>query len=356
MNFNIGDKVKFLNSKGGGIIKKIIDSRMVSVAVEGGFEIPTLVSELISVESNEPAARFFSGHTDRNSEPEKREEEADVSDDRQTSLPSSTINNRKTEDIFLAFYPHEQKWLISGLQDIILINNSSFDILYNIFLQNPEGNYSGKDYGSCFPDSRLLLDTISREQIPDWISGYIQFLFHKSSFHEILPPFNSQFKINGQKFYNEASYKETSYIDGKVILVKVVSISESLKFLKSKEEKKEIGTSRSTSKENESLIMQHMVNQREAEVDLHIDELIEDPGSLENQDILDFQKSYFERCLESAIANHLLKVTFIHGVGNGVLRDTILGILKKNDGMEVLDAPMQKYGVGAVEVRIPHNF
>jgi dsDNA-specific endonuclease/ATPase MutS2 len=84
--------------------------------------------------------------------------------------------------------------------------------------------------------------------------------------------------------------------------------------------------------------------------------LMEDPCSLENQEILDFQKSYFERCLESAIANHFLKVTFIHGVGNGVLRENILSVLEKYEGIEVLDAPMQKYGVGAVEVRIPHNF
>ena len=35
---------------------------MVTVAVEGGFEIPTLVSELIRAEGNEPGARFFEEH------------------------------------------------------------------------------------------------------------------------------------------------------------------------------------------------------------------------------------------------------------------------------------------------------
>ena len=351
MNFNIGDKVKFLNSKGGGIISKILDSRMVSVAVEGGFEIPTLISELIRMDGSEPAARFF--RQDFQDVQDLQDVDEIKDDHRLSDLPSILTRNRKSEDIYLAFFPHEQKWLISGLLDIILINNSSFDILYNIFLQNQEGNYTGKDYGSCFPDSRLLLDTISREQIPEWISGYIQFLFHSSSHHEVLPPFNSQFKISGQKFYNEASYRETSFIDGKIILVKVVSITESLKVFKST---KEMTSIRPASVQNEELIMKHMVNQREAKVDLHIHELMEDPGSLENQEILDFQKAYFERSLESAIANHCLKVTFIHGVGNGVLRENILEILKKYEGIEVLDAPMQKYGVGAVEIRIPHNF
>jgi hypothetical protein len=164
MNFNVDDKVKFLNSKGGGVISKILDSRMVSVAVEGGFEIPTLISELIRMEGNEPAARFFTDRSDVRIESEKPEPEndADFRDDRQSSLPSAAIQNRKSEDIYLAFFPHEQKWLISGLLDITLINNSSFDILYNLYLQNREGDYKGKDYGSCFPDSRVLLDTITR--------------------------------------------------------------------------------------------------------------------------------------------------------------------------------------------------
>lgn len=355
MNFKVGDKVKFLNSKGGGVIRKILDSRMVSVAVEGGFEIPTLINELIRMEGSESAARFFNEKLDVRIDPEKQqtENDEDIISDRQNDLPSSIIRNRKSEDIFLSFVPHEQKWLISGLLDIMLINNSSFDILYNLFLQNPDSGYTGKDYGSCFPDSYLLLDTITREQVPEWTSGYMQFLFHKSLNHEVLPPFNSQFKISGQKFYNEASYKETPFIAGKVILMKIVSITEYLNLFTSKAEKV---VTRSTHDKNEILIMKHQVNQREAEVDLHIHELMEDPVSLENKEILDFQKNYFERCLESAIVNHFLKVTFIHGVGNGILREDILEILKKYEGIEVLDAPMQKYGVGAVEVRIPHNF
>ena len=72
MNFNIGDKVKFLNSKGGGVISKILDSRMVSVAVEGGFEIPTLISELIRMDDNGPAARFFTEKPDVRIGQEKR--------------------------------------------------------------------------------------------------------------------------------------------------------------------------------------------------------------------------------------------------------------------------------------------
>ena len=39
MEFRTGDKVKFLNQTGGGIISKIISPSMVKVAIEDGFEI-----------------------------------------------------------------------------------------------------------------------------------------------------------------------------------------------------------------------------------------------------------------------------------------------------------------------------
>ena len=102
------------------------------------------------------------------------------------------------------------------------------------------------------------------------------------------------------------------------------------------------------------IIFRYQAAPREAVVDLHIHELLDDPANLDKAEILEFQKSYFLKCLDSAIANHYLKVVFIHGVGNGVLRASLIEMLKK-EGIEFFDAPMNKYGVGALEIRIPHS-
>ncbi len=59
MAIKVGDKVKFLNDTGGGVVRKIIDSRLVSVAIEGGFEIPVQASELLVIDSVDPGSRFF---------------------------------------------------------------------------------------------------------------------------------------------------------------------------------------------------------------------------------------------------------------------------------------------------------
>ena len=99
-----------------------------------------------------------------------------------------------------------------------------------------------------------------------------------------------------------------------------------------------------------NVLSQHMVADGEAEVDLHIDMLCERPGDLAPHEAFQTQMRYFRTCLNHAFENHLKKVTFIHGVGRGILRDEIMAELKKYDNIAVMDAPMRKYGAGAVEV------
>ncbi|MEI7661141.1 MAG: DUF2027 domain-containing protein [Bacteroidota bacterium] len=348
---HVGDKVKFLNTSGGGVVAKVIDSRMVSILIEDGFEIPTMISELIKIDSHDPAGRFFEEHYNIDLPMDDPEPEV-AADDRLRHLPHHLTADRKSEDIYLAFVPHDQKWLITGQVDIFLVNNSSYDVLYNIFGRTPLGHYNGVDYGSIFPDSKLLLDTINREQLTHWTEGCLQFLFHKQQCREVLPPFNSEFSVDGKKFFKEGNYREHPMIQAKGIVVRVLSITNHLKPAVAPET---VQGNAGQGSAGQPLITRYQVAPREAVVDLHIHELVDDPANLERAEILDFQKDYFLKCLDSAIAGHFLKVVFIHGVGNGILRTSLVELLKKQEGIEFFDAPMSKYGVGALEIRIPHN-
>ena len=349
----VGDKVKFLNTSGGGIVAKIIDSRMVSILIEDGFEIPTMVSELIKIDPHEPAGRFFEDHY-KIVLPDEEAPVVEPDDDRLSHLPAHLVSDRKSEDIFLAFVPHDQKWLITGQLDVFLINNSSYDVLYNIFSKTPLGHFNGVDYGSIFPDSKLLLDTINREQLSHWTEGYMQFLFHKQQTQDVLPPFNSEFKVEGKKFYKEGNYRDHSIIREKGIVVKVLSLTGH--FQSEEKESQNLPSNHDQLPENlNPVIARYQVSPGEAIVDLHIHELVDDPANLDKSEILEFQKNYFLKCLDSAVAQHYRKVIFIHGVGNGILRNNIIELLKKQEGIEYFDAPMAKYGVGALEIRIPYN-
>ena len=45
-----GDKVRFLNAVGGGVVKSVINKTMVNVEDYDGFEVPTLISEVVVVD------------------------------------------------------------------------------------------------------------------------------------------------------------------------------------------------------------------------------------------------------------------------------------------------------------------
>jgi DNA-nicking Smr family endonuclease len=101
---------------------------------------------------------------------------------------------------------------------------------------------------------------------------------------------------------------------------------------------------------SDNILLQHETSPGEAEVDLHIDMLSERPGDLSAHEAFEIQMHYFRLCMNHAFANKMKKVTFIHGVGKGILKDEINKELKQYDNVHFFEAPMSKYGVGATEV------
>jgi dsDNA-specific endonuclease/ATPase MutS2 len=59
--------------------------------------------------------------------------------------------------------------------------------------------------------------------------------------------------------------------------------------------------------------------------------------------------------LGSAIAYKFNKVIFIHGIGNGSLKQAILQRLQEYEDIEFRTASFAKYGNGAVELVIHRN-
>ncbi len=202
----------------------------------------------------------------------------------------------------------------------------------------------------------VLLETLDREDVERWEKGIIQVLFHSDADHKVLSPGNSNFKIKATRFYKEGNYKDSAILDGKAIIVSLLPLSAQSSLFQSevpiKDETPEHVVSEAKEVEPEHIINKHKTSPREAVVDLHIYELVEDHENLESNEMIRIQVNYFTQCLESAIANHFSKVTFIHGVGTGVLKTAIKEILKDYSNVGYRDASMQQFGYGATEVLI----
>ncbi|MEC3965504.1 Smr/MutS family protein [Flagellimonas halotolerans] len=88
------------------------------------------------------------------------------------------------------------------------------------------------------------------------------------------------------------------------------------------------------------------------EVDLHIHQLVKSSKGMSNYDMLNIQLDTAKRQLDFAIRKRIQRVVFIHGVGEGVLKEELHYLFKKYDNVEFYDAEYQKYGLGATEVYI----
>lgn len=64
-------------------------------------------------------------------------------------------------------------------------------------------------------------------------------------------------------------------------------------------------------------------------IDLHIDRLTENPEKMSVSQMLDLQLQTFEQYYDLALAHRLDKLTVIHGIGEGVLRQSIHDLLKQ---------------------------
>jgi len=89
------------------------------------------------------------------------------------------------------------------------------------------------------------------------------------------------------------------------------------------------------------------------EIDLHIEKLRDDYQFLSSSEILNIQLTAFRKALDAAIVHKLPSITFIHGVGNGTLKNELHKIVGKHPQVQTfMDARKEKFGYGATKVML----
>ncbi|MFL1896418.1 DNA mismatch repair protein MutS [Aquimarina sp. 2-A2] len=91
------------------------------------------------------------------------------------------------------------------------------------------------------------------------------------------------------------------------------------------------------------------------EVDLHIHKLVKSSRGMTNHDMVNLQLDTAKRQLDFAISKRIPVVIFIHGVGQGVLKEELKYLFGRYDNLSISDGDYKKYGLGAMEVYIKQN-
>jgi hypothetical protein len=91
------------------------------------------------------------------------------------------------------------------------------------------------------------------------------------------------------------------------------------------------------------------------EVDLHIHNLTDKQRGMDKYDMLNLQIDTARDKIEWAHRSNIPKLVFIHGVGEGILRQELEFLFDRYDYLKYYDADYQKYGKGATEVYLFQN-
>jgi len=329
-NFYIGQKVRYLNQVGEGTIKNI-KGETANVEDKSGFEMPFALSELVPANKDEIIVNQII-----------------KSDINISTKPSENNTTKKflSDGVYLVFAP-----LKNQNMDVILINNSGFDIAINIFLTNKNTNNFVKN---IFINNEVLkqIVEIDATAIADWQNISAHIMFSKVSLKTLPKPVSVSKRIDGKKFFDTKNYVLTPYHQLPVFDVCIYSetMQETdidVETLKSHFNQKENNT---TSK----ISLPHYIHQHdlEKEIDLHIEELVDNYSIYTPSALLQIQMNKVKDELSKAIAKPLTKITFIHGVGKGVLKQELINYLSKTEGIKFYDGAYSKYGFGATTVEI----
>ena len=348
--------LNFLNATGGGTVKKIIDTRMVEVTIEDGFDIPVLMSDLVLDYRSQPDRRQqVVDNAQKEIQQKQIIEEKEMEAARKSALRRFG-RNAEEEGLYLAFVPQDQQWLLTGLLDVVLVNNTPADALYSFNIKENE-KYISVDYGSVAPHSKIVIESISRDDIEYWCEGYIQVILSQEETDFVYHPLHAPFSFRSSRFFKDGSYVESGVLGEKAVMINLSSLialkgteTDFTKMMK-EGDRKAVAPSQKLVKQK-AAIDRHQTAPGEAIVDLHIGELVDNILGMSSNDIFRIQINYFKKMLESAITNEYDKVTFIHGVGNGVLKNAIIEELKNYENTSNRMASIMKFGVGAIDVMI----
>ena len=364
MTFNVGDKVKFLNDVGGGIITKI-RQQTAFIETNDGFEIPAPFSEIIKIEQEgfggmtkpvipvKPQAQKKVEESDSNDE--IKDDTEDIEEDLQDPSASGDeliTTENSTLSIVLALVPVSRKGSKEPKFEVYLISDCAYRMLYTFSVVKENFVY-GKKAGMVEDDTKVLVTSFNMDELKQIQSFKINCIFYKKGIYLPHEPVIYEYKLDHLTMVDPESWEENLYFDEKSIIVNITEMSllYEIERMVSETEEKFIIQKKRKDNISKKPTIKSTINTDIEEVDLHIEKLTDNYSTLSNAEIMDIQMSKFTIALEGAIRNNIRKIVFIHGVGNGKLRYEIRKALEtKYSKYRFQDASFKEYGYGATMV------
>ncbi|GAB4034304.1 Smr/MutS family protein [Spirosoma jeollabukense] len=341
---NIGDKVRLLRAKEQGVVSRFLPGNMIEIEIEDGFRIPVMRSELVPVSPLESERLLKTS----NFAPQK------------TVAPSAPaiLSN---QGIYLAFVPvNDREYTLH------LINNTDWEFPYVLGEESAAASggiqFTGIHSGVLKPKSQQKMnDLYAHAKFEEWPTFVVQGLWFRSGKSSLRAPMVKRFKARATTFFkNKTTVPVLSQpgfltqLDAETNDQPQASAPNSNRAAQAQPKRISADDLKAEMFKPNSDVAGVSVERPSSVVDLHIEALLPNgTGGRTPGDLLKLQLDTFEKMLESAIANGMSDITFIHGVGSGALRTELHKRLGQHPNVKFFeDAQKQKFGYGATKVTI----
>ena len=357
----IGDQVRFMNEVGGGRITAILNKEMVSVETRDGFEIPTYIKNLVVIDPPSSPSSTSSSVIIR-PHPSSPSSQSNLPTFSQSTSPQvsqsspypevkksgfTETNQHKGNDIpefIFAALPDNPGNPPEGKILLYLVNDCNYTLIYH-FAIKMAGLYTTVDAGLLEPNTKVELESIQPKGMGELPEYCFQLLYFRKSSTQLEEPVQKEIRISPVKFFKASSFVKNSYFTTPALLIKLVD--HPLKAELDKLTEKDLQQI-TLKKDPQKRVIAEIPKSDLVEIDLHINQLLDDTRGLANADMLKIQLDTFRKEMDLAIATGVKKIVFIHGVGDGVLKNELRRELgRKYAKYPFQDASFREYGFGA---------
>ena len=339
MKFRVGDKVKFKDEPGMGIVTRIDEKGLVYVQADDGFERPVYPSDLMHTEMYVAEQAETAGESGASAVPEMTDDETVPQEKGDDGTPPAGAGE---VDIFVGVVQQGEKFAF------YLINDSDYDLSF-VF-----GRLKGP--GEAVVLERGVLEGGTKYLLAELLPGgeqvlYVQCLLYSGRRFVPRPPLDRQIPFGITALPRAREFRENPYFDGQAWLVSLLPVAAPVVEVEGKQKKEILRSKGDLKPPRRKMMIRPAISGNEPveEVDLHIEAIVEDVGGMSNAEILEVQLARFEMALEGALRSKQKKIVFIHGLGNGKLKNEVRRRLEKR-GIAYQDAPFKEYGYGATVV------
>lgn len=350
---NVGDKVRFLNAVGGGIVRRIAGD-MAYVEEPDGFETPILARECVVVEPATPSREHKVVEETTFVAEEYVAEKGDVAwaahDEPEETAEGEQLN------VVLAFIPHELKHLNTTSYDTYLVNDSNY-YLYFAYLSRDDEGWRTRYAGVIEPNTQMFIEELAQGDVNGLQRiGFQYVAFKKNRHFAIKNPGGVEMRFDTTRMYKLHAFRRGVYFDEEALTVELVHNDLPVRPLVVSAE--EVARAMSEKRAAEVANRPHVSKPKQRtpdiiEVDLHIGELLDSTAGMSNADMLGVQMDTFRRVLAEHKNDKGQRIVFIHGKGEGVLRRAIIDELRSHyKQYKYQDASFREYGYGATMVTI----